>query len=41
MFIWVRFSVVTCVSAIEGSTNDSDAKFDAMNCLLLLSSDVF
>ena len=41
MFIWVRFSVVTCVSVIEGSINGSDAEFDAMNCLLLLSFDVF
>ena len=41
MFIWVRFSVVTCVSVIDGSINGSDAKFDAMNCLLLLSFDVF
>ena len=41
MFIWVRFSVVTCVSVIDGSTNGSDAKFDAMNCLFLLSFDVF
>ena len=41
MFIWVRFSVVTCVSVIDGSTNGSDAEFDAMNCLFLLSFDVF
>ena len=33
--------MVTCVAVIEGSTNGSDAKFDAMNCLLLLSFDVF
>ena len=33
--------MVSCVSVIEGSTNGSDAKFDAMNCLLLLSFDVF
>ena len=41
MFIWVRFSVVTCVSVIDGSINGSDAEFDAMNCLLLISFDVF
>ena len=41
MFIWVCFSVVTCVSVIDGSTNGSDAEFDAMNCLFLLSFDVF
>ena len=33
--------MVTCVSVIKGSTNGSDAKFDAMNCLLLFSFDVF
>ena len=41
MFIWVRFLVVTCVLVIDMSTNSSNAKFDAMNCLFLLSFDVF
>ena len=31
----------TCVSVIDGSTNGSDVKFDAMNCLFLLSFNVF
>ena len=40
IFIWVCFLVVICVSVIDGSTNSSDAKFDAMNCLFLLSFNV-
>ena len=31
----------TCVSVIDGSTNCSGAEFDAMNCLFLLSFNVF
>ena len=41
IFVWVCFLVITCVSVTDGSTNGSDAKFDAMNCLFLLSFDVF